>query len=417
MLWQNRKNGEEIAVADRPLPDKEPYLSLPFRHASLKPTANNRLTDDDDDLRVHPADGSVAQCFARPCWGDSSRVRAHAAALVLLVGLLRALPADLPAAVADTATRVHRGLPDVCVRAMTTYTPRNISTARWERIQVFVEDATAIAAPRCAYTQERLLVICGRFVDWAVNEAGLPLRADVLFRPEVVARYVSHPSLNLAATTRRNYRATLMRVSEVLLPDAPATAFKPLSAKDSMRPYTPNEEVRLENWARGQKSPERERNAMVLLSLSMGAGFWAGEILTARHEDFLFDEDGVLATVRGAKARYVPLLAKWEPWLQEAIADLHDGDFVFGDPSRQGSRNVVNEFIQRVGRTAKMPVPQTNRMRATWLVTHLANRTNMRALMRAGGVEKFENLARLLKFVPELDTVEYRRHLRGEANR
>jgi hypothetical protein len=55
-------------------------------------------------------------------------------------------------------------------------------------------------------------------------------------------------------------------------------------------------------------------------------------------------------------------------------------------------------------------------MRATWL-THLANRTDMRALMRAGGVEKFENLARLLKFVPELDTVEYRRHLRGEANR
>jgi integrase len=331
--------------------------------------------------------------------------------------MLRSVPTATAGSVERAATKVYSSLPEACVRAMTAYRPRNISAERWERIRVFVEDATAIAAPRCAYTQERLLVICGRFIDWAVNEAGLPQRADVLFRQEVIQRYIQHPRLNLTATTRRNYRSTLMRVSEVVLPDAPAIGFKPLSAKDSMRPYTEREVSQLESWARNQKSAERKRSAMVLLALGVGGGFWASEILQARKEDFLFDDDGVLATVRGTKARIVPLLVKWEPWLRHALADLSDRDFVFGDPARQGTRNVVNEFIQRVGHSPNMPTPQTNRMRATWLVTHLAARTDMRALMRAGGVEKFENLAKLLRFTPELDTVEYRRHLRGEAQR
>jgi integrase len=156
---------------------------------------------------------------------------------------------------------------------------------------------------------------------------------------------------------------------------------------------------------------------MVLLALGIGCGFWASEILAAQKRDFLIDDEGVLSTVRGGKPRQVPMLADWEPWLKAALRDLSDDDFVFGDPRRHGTRNVVNEFIQRVGRSPKTPAPQTNRMRATRLVTHLANRTDMRALMRAGGVEKFENLAKLLRFVPELETAEYRQNLRVEANR
>ncbi len=387
-----------------------------FRFASGFSPGPHDLGGSDAFLRQLPAD-PIGACFSRPCWGDTSGFTALAAALVLLIGVLRALPAGTSAVVGQAATAVHAGLPFVCVRAMNQYKPRKISAKRWERIRVFVEDATAIAAPRCAYTQERLLVICSGFVDWAVNQAGLPMRADVVFRREVIARYIDHPQLQLGATTRRTYRAVLVRVSEVILPDAPDVSFKPLTSKESMRPYTPVEEAQLENWALGQSNSMREHNAMVLLALGMGAGYWAGEILAARVEDFLFDDEGVLATVRGTKARVVPLLSKWEPWLRDGLAGRQPGDFVFGNPARQGSHNVVNEFIQRVGYSAKMPAPQTNRMRATWLVTHLANRTDMRALMRAGGVEKFENLARLLKYVPELDTPEYRRHLRGEAKR
>jgi hypothetical protein len=122
--------------------------------------------------------------------------------------------------------------------------------------------------------------------------------------------------------------------------------------------------------------------------------------------------------VRGSNARYVPLLARWEPWLRVAVTGLDAGDRVFGSPTRRNnSKNLVTAFIQQSVQPPGMPRPQTNRMRATWLVTHLTARTDMRALMTASGVGKFENLARLLQFVPKLDTVAYRQHLRRELNK
>ena len=41
----------------------------------------------------------------------------------------------------------------------------------------------------------------------------------------------------------------------------------------------------------------------------------------------------------------------------------------------------------------------------------------MKELLRASGVEKFENLTRYLKHIPGLDTAAYRALLRLELNR
>ena len=56
--------------------------------------------------------------------------------------------------------------------------------------------------------------------------------------------------------------------------------------------------------------------------------------------------------------------------------------------------------------------PRSDRMRATWVVRHLRAGTPIKELMRAAGISKFENLARSLEYVPDLDSREYRRRLR-----
>jgi integrase len=352
-------------------------------------------------------------CITRMCWGDPWSV--DVALLVRHVGHLRTVAPDDPASI--FARGVFTSLPPECVLRMVKYQPKVMSEARWERIREFVEDATAVTAPRCAYTQERLLIVCSAYVDWAVNIAGYPLSAKIVFRRELISRYTAD-HMHQADGTRRNYRAILLRISEVLLPDHPDTLLAPLNDRVSMRPYSEPELTQLQQWANGQNTQNRGRNAMVLLALCAGGGLWSSEVCETRREDIQFDDEGVLVTVHGANARNVPLLARWEPWLRFALDGLEPGDRVFGNAARKNnSKNLVTAFIHSSVHSPGLVQPQTNRMRATWLVTHLAAHTDMRALMTASGVGKFENLARLLQFVPELNTPAYRRNLRGEATR
>ena len=103
------------------------------------------------------------------------------------------------------------------------------------------------------------------------------------------------------------------------------------------------------------------------------------------------------------------MLAEWEPLMRRALEGLDATDPVFGMPGRTTYKNLLSGFVEH---TVGEERPRSNRLRATWIVAHLRARTDMRALMEAAAVSKFENLARYLQFVPELDTTEYRTHLR-----
>jgi site-specific recombinase XerC len=303
-------------------------------------------------------------------------------------------------------------LPD-CHWAMNYYRPRHITADRWERIRPLVEDVAALTSPKCAYTEERLLVVCARYVDWAVNQCGYPLRAKALFRRQLIGLYFADRDNHLSVTTKRNYRSLLLRVSEIILPEAQQVRMKPLNTRQEVYPYTENEMADLRTWAIGQGTRERERSAKLLLALSAGAGLWSSEIAHLKKRDIQIDGQGILISVRGEHARQVPVLAEWETWLRLAVEPvLNDDDYVFRSAQRGVSKNLVTGFVSASNRNPDTPAPRTNRLRATWLVTHLAARTDMRALMRAAAVEKFENLARLLRHVPELDNSEYRAELR-----
>jgi hypothetical protein len=99
--------------------------------------------------------------------------------------------------------------------------------------------------------------------------------------------------------------------------------------------------------------------------------------------------------------------------LRAHLDNFDDDDvYVFSGQLHPPAPNAVSQFTGIIGGDVQ---PRADRMRATWLVWQLTERTNMRALMTAAGVSKFENLSRYLEFIPELDSRQYRRQLSLQA--
>lgn len=288
------------------------------------------------------------------------------------------------------------------------YTPR-IDPQRWAEIGPFVRDAVSVAAPVSSYSALRLLVTTTHYVDWC-RVVGLPLNAKVLFQRAAIEHYVRGNLGRLGEGTLRNYRSMLLRISEALFPDDVPKPMRPLNARGSVPPYTVQQLAQFRNWANGQNTEAKCQKARAMLCLCAGAGLRAIEVAELRRPDVTIDNEGILISIRSQESvRFVPMLAEWEPLMRRAVDGLGEHDPIFGMPGRTTYKNLLSGFVVH---TAGVERPRSDRLRATWIVTHLRARTDMRALMEAAAVSKFENLARYLTFVPELDTAEYRHQLR-----
>jgi integrase len=286
---------------------------------------------------------------------------------------------------------------------------------QWAVIAQFVRDAVTTAAPQSAYSAHRLFVTVAGYVQWAHFHAGMPLDARILFRREIIARYMSRNPRNLTDGTRRNYRSMLLRVSEVISPDYVTKPMAPLNGRTILPPHSPKELNELRDWARGQNTLGKRLKASTLLALIAGAGLRPIEVAELHRRDILFDAEGVLVRIHNeAGSRTVPLLAEWEALLEWAVSEVAENDLVFGMPNRKTYKNLLSGFVVH---TVGKHKPRSDRLRASWLVYHLSAGTPMKALMEAADITKFLNLERYLQFVPELDSLEYRRILRAEASK
>lgn len=290
------------------------------------------------------------------------------------------------------------------------YTPR-MPERDWARIRDFVVVVAESAAPATAYTAHRLAVILTSYVRWAHLTKGYPLTKSVLFDRKVINLYVREMSGTgqRSQGTLRNYRAMLERVAEVLTPELRVPRGPALNARENVRPYTSHELQQLHWWLQGQNTSLRAHRAAVLVSLGLGAGLKAREILALTFGQITDDEEGVVVHLPD---RDVPVLAEWEPMLRRLLRGRKADESVFGLKPTDGNRNAISGFTRDVD--SDVPI-RVDRMRATWIVHHLTARTSMRALMTAAGVRKFENLAQLIVHVPELNNQEYRRQLRLQS--
>jgi len=284
----------------------------------------------------------------------------------------------------------------------------------WQVIEAFVRDAVTDAQPSTVYSAQNLLSVTARHVLWCWQTAGLALERKAVFDRLVIEEFIAHGCPTLSPASKGNRRSQLLRMSEALLgPEGSPPRLAPLPPSEPVRPYSSSELVALRSWAAGQSTPTKRRDAATLLALGAGAGLAVEDIAELTAGMVTVDDAGVLLAVPGRRPRLVPVLAAWEvPIIEAADVVPPDRPLFRERRTTPNKKNFASNFVDcSAGVGIK---PSVQRLRATWIVHHLAASTPVIPLMAAAGVESLEALTRYLRFVPGVDPSEARRLLRGQ---
>lgn len=299
------------------------------------------------------------------------------------------------------------------VRAIDTirahYTPV-LDNVTWAAIEAYVTSRVHTALPSVPYDEDRLLVAATRHVAWCWTR-GFDLDDATLFSRDLIDVSISRGFSGLSDSSKATARSILLRLGGALVPEITPERMKALPAAPARRPYTAREQASILSWAQSQRTGARRRSAHALIALGLGAGLASNEILHTTREDVTFDSDGAVVLVRGARTREVPILTSWAPALHLAADESHPGDLLFRPGPRGHGWSLITNFVLQGDYVGVRP--QTQQMRATWIIHHLNIGTHPLALVEAAGVSSFESLSRFAVFaiIPSPD--DARRALRA----
>ena len=213
----------------------------------------------------------------------------------------------------------------------------------------------------------------------------------MLLHPSVAGRFTRcAPGLSGVArrTLRTNLRFTGRRVVPHLYP-----ADLPLPRERARQPYTPAEIGGYLALADAQPAMERRMRAAGLVCLGAGAGLIRGDLREARGADVARRSGGVVVTVRGARPRTVPVLARYHARLLAAAR--FTGTRLICGGADPGRRNLTNPLVAALDGGGGLPRLDTSRLRATWL-RDAAELPGLATFLHAAGITCSQRLGDLV---------------------
>jgi integrase len=261
----------------------------------------------------------------------------------------------------------------------------------------FIESAVARCADHTAYSNADLHHACGRLVLFVGTEQNVELTDAIVFAAPTIEKYIATLT-DMTPASRGNLRSMLYRMAEVLLgTTGKGDMSYALSASSPSEPYSAAEVSAIKGWA-GKQSDAREVNVAALIGLGFGAGLSASEIAGVRVSDVERDSDGsVHVSVTSGRYRRVQVDEQWRSEVDFAL-EYGSADDLFFCPKRKGTgKNLISNFIARGSDVGLRP--NTQRMRATYLVKHIEAGDSVKELMRIAGVQSLDALARYVRFV------------------
>jgi hypothetical protein len=254
----------------------------------------------------------------------------------------------------------------------------------------FARDVVAKTAPAGRERAKNLLWAAGKLADYGLG-LGLEAVPEVLLHPSVAERFTRcAPGLSGVArrTLRTNLRFTGRRVVPQLYP-----ADLPLPRERAKEPYSQAEIGGFLALADAQPAMERRMRAAGLVCLGAGAGLIRSDLREVRGTDIVCRSGGVVVTVRGARPRTVPVLARYHARLLSAARFAGHGLVLCGtDPGR---RNITNPLISALDGGTGLPRLDTSRLRATWLAD-CAELLGLATFMHAAGITCSQRLGDLI---------------------
>ncbi len=268
--------------------------------------------------------------------------------------------------------------------------------ARWRPSSVspqaaaFARDVIAAVAPQERERAKNLLWAAGKLAGYAIG-LGLDPVPGVVLHPSVAERFTRcAPGLSPVArrTLRTNLRFTGRRVVPHLYP-----ADLALPRERAKAPYSPAEIGGYLALADAQPTTERRMRAAGLVCLGAGAGLIRGDLRDVRGSDVACRSGGVVVTVRGARPRAVPVLARYHGPLLAAARSARGGLVCGG--SDPGRRNITSPLIRALDGGTGLPRLDTSRLRATWLAG-CAEHLGLATFMHAAGISCSQRLGDLV---------------------
>jgi hypothetical protein len=254
----------------------------------------------------------------------------------------------------------------------------------------FARDVIGRVAPEGRERAKNLLWAAGRLAEYAAS-LGLDLIPEVVFHPSVTERFARcAPGLSGVArrTLRTNQRFIARRVVPHLYP-----ADVPLPRERAKKPYGPAEISGFLALADAQPTRERRMRAGGLVCLGAGAGLIRGDLREVRGTDVACRCGGVIVSVRGARPRTVPVLARYHSRLLAAARSA--GNALVCGGTEPGRRNLTNPLIAALDGGSGLPRLDTSRLRATWLAD-CAELLGLATFMHAAGISCSQRLGDLV---------------------
>jgi integrase len=268
--------------------------------------------------------------------------------------------------------------------------------ARWRPSSVspqaaaFARDVITTTGPEGRERAKNLLWAAGKLADYAVS-LGLDLVPEVVLHPSVAERF-TRCAPGLSPVARRTLRTNLRFIGRRVVPQL-YPADLPLPRERAKSPYSAAEIGGYLALADAQRSMERRMRAAGLVCLGAGAGLIRSDLREVRGRDVACRSGGVVVTVRGARPRTVPVLARYHDRLLAAARFAGNGIVTGGaDPGR---RNLTNPVINALDGGGGLPRLDTSRLRATWL-RDCAELLGLATFMHAAGISCSQRLGDLL---------------------
>ena len=254
----------------------------------------------------------------------------------------------------------------------------------------FARDVITAAGPQGQERAKNLLWAAGKLADYAAS-LGLDMAPVVVLHPSVAERF-TRCAPGLSPVARRTLRTNLRFIGRQVVPQL-YPADLPLPRERSKQPYSPAEISGYLALADAQPTAGRRMRAAGLVCLGAGAGLIRGDLRDARGSDVTARSGGVVVTVRGARPRAVPVLARYHARLLAAARFAGTGLICGGtDPGR---RNLTNPLIIALDGGGGLPRLDTSRLRATWLA-EVADLLGLATFMHAAGISCSQRLGDLV---------------------
>jgi integrase len=267
---------------------------------------------------------------------------------------------------------------------------------RWEprsvtsRAAAFARDVIGQVAPQGRERAKNLLWAAGKLADYGLG-LGLEPVPEVLLHPSVAERF-TRCAPGLTGVARRTLRTNLRFIGRRVVPQL-YPADLPLPRERAKAPYSPAQVDGYLALADAQPTAERRMRAAGLVCLGAGAGLIRGDLRDVRGTDVARRSGGVVVTVRGARPRAVPVLARYHVRLLAAARFAGSGLVCGGiDPGR---RNLTNPLIRALDGGTGLPRLDTSRLRATWLAD-CAELLGLATFMHAAGISCSQRLGDLV---------------------